>query len=87
VVLTQWQREGGLHFGGYALLQKDSSQRRIYLPLGKTQGAEGVERSDPTVDRIRDLATAIVTGARKDPKEKPKRHQKPEYTPQLMLIF
>lgn len=87
--VTGARTEGGLRFGGQAELIKAEGQRAFAIPQQIKSGTQGLERSDPTVDRIREWASAVVTGTAGDPKKKVRRKKNPadEYQPQLFMLF
>lgn len=71
-------------FEGSARLMTEAGERVIEFKKSPVRG-EAPERLDPTVDNLRMIASTIVNQARKDPKAK--KAAKPEYVPQMMIIF
>ncbi len=87
--VTGARTESGLRFGGQAELAKAEGKRIFPIPQQSKSGAQGMERSDPTVDRIREWAAAVVLGAAGDPRKKIRKRKNPtdEYQPQLLMLF
>lgn len=72
-------------FEGNARLRTGAGERVILFKKSPARG-EAPERPDPTVDNLRMIASTLVNEARRDPEAK-KPAAKPEYVPQMMIIF
>ena len=72
-------------FEGSARLKTEAGERVIDFKKSPARG-EAPERQDPTVDNLRIIAATLVKEAGQDPRAK-KRDPKPEYVPQMMIIF
>jgi hypothetical protein len=71
-------------YAGAAELRRGEGRRKVEIRSGG-EGARIPEREDPTVDVIRAMSEAAVSGALKDPSRKPP--DKFEYQPQVWFIF
>jgi len=86
LVWRAWTRDGGLRLSGEGSLVKEGKTRRFDLAMDKGKRASDLERSDPTIDRIREIAKDAVAQSMRDPKGKPKK--KPESAiPTVLWIF
>lgn len=72
-------------FEGSARLRTEAGERLIGFKKSPARG-ESPERQDPTVDNLRIIAATLVKEARMDPNAE-KKETKPEYVPQMMILF